>query len=300
MGKIRNADLFLIVTVVGCAILAAILYSNVYPAFNEMIGGISGWFKSFGRANGLWAAFLLSMFGNTSVLIVVPYSYVVFLLGLDAHTGGLAVWYPLVLGVISGLGAGVGEVTSYIVGRLFRKSEKLVNGDLGQKFERMRVTFEKHPKMIPFIVFIFAATPLPDDVILVPFGVMKYSYWKTIIPCMLGKMVLCIVTAYLGYVIGVNIGSSPLKFLVSDTEDPARDMLMLIPLFVIVWLMIRVDFQKILESFQKIIKKLRTKPAHVGDKCPKCGAPMVENYFTEKSSGKRKKMVACANCGPLV
>jgi membrane protein DedA with SNARE-associated domain len=304
MGKIRNADIFLIVTVAGCTILALIIYSNAYPEFNGAIGAVSEGFKGFGRANGLWAAFLLSMFGNTSVLIVVPYSYVVFLLGLDAFTTGLPVWYPLVLGIISGMGAGIGEVTSYIVGRLFRKSEKLVNGDLGQKFERMRATFEKHPKMIPFIVFIFAATPLPDDVILVPFGVMKYSYWKTIIPCMLGKMVLCILTAYLGYVIGVNIDSSPLGFLVSDTEDPGRDMLMLIPLFVIVWLMIRVDFQKVLESFQKLITKLRTKlhtkPAHVGDNCPKCGAPMAETIVTEKATGKRKKKVACGNCDALV
>jgi membrane protein DedA with SNARE-associated domain len=304
MAKIRNADIFIITTTLGCIIMAAILYSNVYPEFNAGIKSISLTFVSFGEANGLWAAFLLSAFGNTSILIVIPYSYIVFQLAISA-SGVFPIWYPLVLGVISGLGAGIGEVTSYIVGRLFRKSEKLVNGDLGQKFERMRKTFEAHPKAIPFIVFLFAATPLPDDVILVPFGVMKYSYLKTIIPCMLGKMVLCILIAYLGFVLGNGIDSTFFRILKpSATSNPGDDMIGLIPLFLVVWLMIRIDFQQILESSQKRIAKLRTKlhakPAHVGDKCPKCGAPMAETIVTEKDTGKRKKKVACGNCDALV
>jgi hypothetical protein len=42
------------------------------------------------------------------------------------------------------------------------------------------------------------------------------------------------------------------------------------------------------------------KPAHVGDKCPKCGAPMAETIVTEKDTGKRKKEVTCGNCDALV
>jgi len=299
MGKLRNADLFLIVTCAGCIILAAILYSETLPEFNTAIKSVSLGFVAFGESNGLWAAFLLSAFGNTSILIVIPYSYIVFQLAISA-SGVLPVWYPLVLGVISGLGAGIGEVTSYVVGRLFRKSEKLVNGDLGKKFERMRKTFEAHPKMIPFFVFLFAATPMPDDVILVPFGVMKYSYWKTIIPCMLGKMVLCIMLAYLGYILGNDIQNTPLKFLKpSETSNPGDDVIGLIPLFLVVWLMIRVDFQKVMEYFQKLRAKRGVKLARAGDKCPKCGGVMAETVVTDKK-GKRKRMVACGNCDALV
>lgn len=298
MAKIRNADIFIIVTTLGCIIMAAILYSNAYPNLNAGIKAISLTFVAFGTANGLWAAFLLSAFGNTSILIVIPYSYIVFQLAIAA-SGVFPVWYPLLLGIISGMGAGIGEVTSYIVGRLFRKSEKLVNTDLGQKFEKMRATFEKHPKAIPFIVFLFAATPLPDDVILVPFGVMKYSYWKTIIPCMLGKMCLCILLAYLGFVLGNNIDNTFLRILKpSATSNPGDDMIGLIPLFLVVWLMIRLDFQKILEYFQDLKKKRSVKPAHVGDACPKCGAPMAKTVVTDKT-GKRKTKVACGTCDAL-
>ncbi len=300
MGKIRNADLFLIVTVVGCVILAAILYSYAFPELNATIKSLSLGFVDFGESNGWWAAFLLSTVGNTSILIVIPYSYVVFVLAANPAFV-VTTWDPLLLGIISGLGAGIGEVTSYIVGRLFRKSEKLVNGELGQKFERMRVTFEKHPKLIPFFVYLFAATPLPDDVILVPFGVMKYSYWKTIIPCMLGKMTLCILVAYLGYLPRLGGGPSFLSFLIpSATSKEGDDILSLIPLFLVVWMMIRLDFQKMLEYLQKLRAKRAVKPAHAGDKCPKCGAPMVETIVTEKATGKRKKKVACGNCDALV
>jgi membrane protein DedA with SNARE-associated domain len=296
MAKIRNADIFLITTCLGCLILALILYSNALPDFNAAIKSISVGFVSFGEVNGLWAAFLLSAFGNTSILIVIPYSYIVFQLAIAAY-GVMPAWYPLLLGIISGLGAGIGEVTSYIVGRLFTKSEKLVNSDLGKKFDRMRETFEKHPKLIPFFVFIFAATPLPDDVILVPFGVMKYSYWKTIIPCMLGKMVLCILISYLGFVLGNGIDATIFRFLKpSATSNPGDDMLGLIPLFGVVWVMIRVDFQKVLEYFQKLSAKRSVKPALVEGKCPKCGGIMIKDVVTDKK-GKRKPKVVCRDCG---
>ena len=114
-------------------------------------------------------------------------------------------------------------------------------------------------------------------------------------------MVLCILVAYLGFILGDNIVNTPFKFLKpSETSNPGDDMLGLIPLFAIVWIMIRIDFQKALESIQKLVKKLHVKPARVGDKCPKCGAPMTETIVTEKATGKRKKKVACGNCDALV
>ncbi|MHA1367119.1 MAG: hypothetical protein ACTSP5_12015, partial [Candidatus Heimdallarchaeota archaeon] len=40
------------------------------------------------------------------------------------------------------------------------------------------------------IIFLFAATPLPDDAVLVFIGLLGYSLWKTIIWCFFGKIVL--------------------------------------------------------------------------------------------------------------
>jgi membrane protein DedA with SNARE-associated domain len=301
MVKIRKSDIFLITSCSVSIIVALILYSEVFPEFNTAIKGISLGFIGFAEVNGLWAAFLLSAFGNTSVLIVIPYSYVIFQLALSA-TGIMPMWYPLVLGIISGLGAGIGEVTSYIIGRLFRKSTKLVNSDLGQKFERMRVRFEQHPAMIPLFVFLFAATPLPDDVILVPMGVMKYSYWKTIIPCMLGKMLLCILIAYLGFLLGNGIDGTIFRFLKpSATSNPGDDMLGLLPIFIIVYLMVRVDFQDLLDHVKRKPKgDVKVDSNQVPGKCSKCGGPLSDTIVTDHNTGKRKRMKACGNCDAIV
>lgn len=273
---VRNKPEIFLGASCGVAILlAAIMFMEIFPGFNATIKGMSVAMGEFGRHHGLIAAFLLSIFGNTTVFIVVPYSYIIWIVAVDAGISGLFdAWYPLLLGVISGLGAGVGEVTSYAIGRLFAKSKKLSESPTGQKFERMRRTFEQHPRSIPFIIYLFAVTPLPDDAILVPFGVMKYSYWKTIIPCMLGKMTLCTVLALFGFYFGQAIeGVSWLGWLVpSPDANPGEDMLALIPLFLIVYLMIRADFEKLMNRKKKAVPAAPVdgEPVATG---PAAGAP---------------------------
>ncbi|GAB4325355.1 MAG: hypothetical protein Kow0069_31380 [Promethearchaeota archaeon] len=221
---------------------------EVFPSLNAAINQFAIDVSDFGQQWGYLSAFALSTFGNTSVFIVVPYAFVVYVL---AATGNYTWW---VLGLVSGLGAAIGEVTSYIVGRLAAKSKKISESEMGQKFERMRRRFEEHPRIIPFTVFIFALTPLPDDVILVPFGVMKYSYWKTIIPCWLGKTCLCLAISAVGFYLGAAIDAiepGPLKMLLGfvvprdprdESTNPAQDVFLLMVLFVVIYVMIRADF----------------------------------------------------------
>src|SRR5438128_11915220 len=46
------------------------------------------------------------------------------------------------------------------------------------------------------VAFIFAATPLPDDVAYIPMGIMKYSPIKTYISLYTGKFVLTLFVLY--------------------------------------------------------------------------------------------------------
>ncbi|MFX0098912.1 MAG: VTT domain-containing protein [Candidatus Hodarchaeota archaeon] len=256
-GKIRDGEIMFIIATVVCFVMAIILQMELLPQLNIWINNFSDSMVAFGTSgNVLWAAFLMSMFGNTSVFLVFPYALII--LQISALNTDLGVTFPLVIGVLSGLGAGVGEVTSYIIGRLFTKSDKLVSSELGQKFERMRKTFEEHPKSIPFIIYIFALTPLPDDAILVPFGVMKYSYWKTIIPCMLGKMTLCIFLAYLGFFVDTIPALEPIANLFRSEGDASQDMIFLWIMFLVIYLMLRLDFEKIVKKKEKseVQKKL--------------------------------------------
>ncbi|MHA1221611.1 MAG: hypothetical protein ACTSQB_07745, partial [Candidatus Heimdallarchaeota archaeon] len=47
-----------------------------------------------------------------------------------------------------------------------------------------------------WIVLLFAATPLPDDAILIFIGLLGYALWKTLISCFIGKVILTTATGY--------------------------------------------------------------------------------------------------------
>ncbi len=248
--RIRNLEVFLIVACSFCIVFGAILFLEIFPGLNQTFNNFAIRVSDFGQQWGYFSAFLLSMFGNTSVFIVVPYSFVVYVLSAT----GVYNW--ILLGIISGLGAAIGEVTSYIVGRLAAKSKAIQESEYGEKFERMRKKFEEHPKAIPFWVFLFAMTPLPDDVILVPFGMMKYSYWKTVIPCWLGKTVLCLIIAAMGYYLSewfVNLDEGLLRTILGlviprdpkdESTNPGQDVILLLVLFIVIYLMMRVPMFK--------------------------------------------------------
>ncbi|MHA1681482.1 MAG: VTT domain-containing protein [Promethearchaeota archaeon] len=251
----KGADKFILVA--GSITLLLAIYLFIFPGSRLaiFIENASSGLSSFGENNWVWVSFMLSTFGNTSVLIVFPYALIVGQIAGNFVAWGYPIYYPLLLGILSGMGAGVGEISSYLVGRLFTKSDKLTNSELGKKFERMRKQFEERPKSIPFIIFLFALTPLPDDAILVPFGIMKYSYRKTIIPCMLGKMVLCIGLSYLGYYIEffgeTNDLLNAIGAILLTGGNPAMDMVNLFVMFFVVYLMFRLDFEKLMSRGKK-------------------------------------------------
>lgn len=262
MAKIRAADLFIIISSIICFILIVVMFLEIFPELNNGIESISSSLTQFGEDNGLWAAFLLSMFGNTSVLIIFPYAVIVISLGTTFGQIG-AMWFmPLALGILSGFGAAVGEITSYLIGRGLGKSNRVVSEEQQKKFDKMRSVFEEHPKSVPFIIYVFALTPLPDDVILVPFGMMKYSYKRTILPCMLGKMTLSTGLAFLGYFIGLY-GDLPILKEISQIlgsgGHPATDIIFLWIMFGVVWLMLRADMSKLID--RKKNTKIKTSPS---------------------------------------
>lgn len=47
-------------------------------------------------------------------------------------------------------------------------------------------------------VFIFALTPLPDDLLFIPLGVMHYNPVKTFCACLAGKFCMSLIVAYGG------------------------------------------------------------------------------------------------------
>jgi uncharacterized membrane protein YdjX (TVP38/TMEM64 family) len=49
-----------------------------------------------------------------------------------------------------------------------------------------------------FAIFLFALTPLPDDLLFIPLGIMHYSLTKALLACFIGKLCMSFIIAYSG------------------------------------------------------------------------------------------------------
>ena len=261
--RIRNLEIFTFIILTFLYVLAFVIKEDTWIYDNIASLSIHWHDIAVGSTTALLTAFAFATFGNTSILIVFPYILIVY---------DIAQSYPnwILLGIVSGLGAAVGEITSYIIGRIIGASKKMKSSEMGEKFHRIKLKFEEKPAGIPLTVFFFALTPLPDDAILVPLGMMKYPYWKSIPPCFLGKTILCTLIAWLGSFVAVNL--DPLNALIDDypilfflrliipTTDvnPSSDIIQFSFVFIIIYIMLRLDFEKISMKRSKERKQFQT------------------------------------------
>jgi len=145
------------------------------------------WMMDLAYKYGYLGAFLASLLGNASIVIPAPYALFVFMLGALLDLADL----PL-LAFVSGLGAAIGELTGYVLGAAWRKA---LDEEKKRKLEKARKLLEK-PAFL--LIILMAATPLPDDVISLPLGLMRYPLWKAFPAFLIGKVALCLLLAYSG------------------------------------------------------------------------------------------------------
>jgi len=131
--------------------------------------------------------FLISLIGTMSIIIPIPYTFVILTLGMRG------VMDPLLLTVAGGLGSGIGEFFGYLLGYYGRA---LVSEKRQKKMDYIVRILENRYGLV--IVFLFALTPLPDDLLFIPLGVLRYKFVKAFIPCFLGKLLMCAILAYGG------------------------------------------------------------------------------------------------------
>ncbi|MCL4518137.1 MAG: VTT domain-containing protein [Thaumarchaeota archaeon] len=122
------------------------------------------------------------MLGSLVPFLPVPYLVVVILLSSKLD--------PLTLGVLAGIGGSLGKITSYILGR---SGYELFKPDTRKNMDALRGLIGKYGDIG---VFIFAVSPLPDDIYLIPIGMMKYPFWRFIIANTAGKIVLAVGVAF--------------------------------------------------------------------------------------------------------
>jgi len=150
------------------------------------IGGnwLLEWMEQFAIQFGYLGVFIISFIGSVSVIFPMPYTIVIYLMG--------AVLDPFLAAVSGGLGSALGEFSGYALGYYGRT---VISAERSKKMNYMVKVFDRYG---PVAIFLFALTPLPDDLLFIPLGVMRYAFWKAFIPALFGKMLMTFILAYSG------------------------------------------------------------------------------------------------------
>ncbi|MDH5687086.1 MAG: VTT domain-containing protein [Candidatus Bathyarchaeota archaeon] len=137
--------------------------------------------KQFAYQYSYLGVFLVSLIGALSVVFPIPYTIIIYLLGRSLD--------PYIIAIAGGLGSALGELSGYILGYYGRA---VVSEERKRKMDFMLRIFNRYGAAA---IFVFALTPLPDDLLFIPLGIMRYKFVKAFIPTILGKTLMCFTLA---------------------------------------------------------------------------------------------------------
>lgn len=133
---------------------------------------------------GYLGIFLISILGNATIILPVPVI-------LTAFIGG-GIFNPLLVGIITSLGAGIGELTGYLAGA---SGKEMINKNV--KLEKVEKWMKKYGL---WVIFVLAAIPNPFfDLAGIVAGGTKIPVWKFLLIVWLGKAIKFITISYLGF-----------------------------------------------------------------------------------------------------
>jgi membrane protein YqaA with SNARE-associated domain len=201
--------------------------------------------------NALWllfapyryfGVFAVSFIGTASILIPIPYTLLILELSLTPGD----VWDPFLLTIAAGIGSALGEMVGYALGYFGRK---IVSPDRQRKMEYLVKIFDRYG---PLAIFVFALTPLPDDLLYIPLGLLRYKFYKAFIPTIIGKVLMIFIIAYFG-----RTARDTILLLFGESGASIAILATAILLFIIIIAMYRIDWEKV---FYKYVAKRGEKP----------------------------------------
>jgi|YelNatPaOPRAMG01_1025707.scaffolds.fasta_scaffold02594_12 membrane protein YqaA with SNARE-associated domain len=129
---------------------------------------------------GYITAFLGNLVASSTVLFPIPFFAVYAYLATFLN--------PILLSLISAFGSALGEFISYTLG--------YASSDLLKKNKYYKLAKKWFKKNGALTIFIFAATPLPDDVVGLIAGAANYNRLKFFFACFIGKFFLFLFIAF--------------------------------------------------------------------------------------------------------
>ena len=138
---------------------------------------------------GYFGAALAVFLGSATLFLPTPAFILVFVMA--APQFGFS---PLLLGIAAGLGATFGELVGYGIGY---GSEKLALKHYKEKLKIIEKYFERFGG--GFVIFVFAITPLPFDVVGIFCGIVGYDLKKFFAATAMGKIIKYCAITYAGF-----------------------------------------------------------------------------------------------------
>ena len=196
-----------------------------YPPFQDL-------------ASGLLITFLVCLIGNL-LPIPTPYTFVVCFSSLPFLQSNLLI--PVIVALIASIGCLIGELGGYFVGW---GASAFISEEQSQNLKKYQKFLLEHPKTAPLMIYIFGFTPLNDDFITIPLGMIKYSLLKTIFWCWLGKLSLMLVFSYNIFSICSLLGG----------DSWVLSIVSMYLITILLYIMIKID---LLEFYNKVVEKIR-------------------------------------------
>ncbi|MFX1309220.1 MAG: VTT domain-containing protein [Promethearchaeota archaeon] len=197
--------LMIVFTIIYLSVITYIFLFLFVPTFqNFIISARQNLTIITEGSNYFWAlliSFGICFLGSASIGFPIPFPFVLFSLSnsvyLKYYNSGLEViqilqsgpfWLEILgLALIGGLGSALGESTGYAVGYGTKKIAEQRDSDFFKNVDGFGKLILENEKRTPLYIFLFALTPLPDDILFLPLGIIRYPFWKCIFPGWLGK-----------------------------------------------------------------------------------------------------------------
>ncbi|HEX5588460.1 MAG TPA: hypothetical protein VFZ17_14195, partial [Acidimicrobiia bacterium] len=169
---------YALITVLVIALFVVLQLSNALSGVNETVtDGVD----RLARLGSI-GVFVIALIANVSIIIQIPYTLPL----LSAALGGADLVSMLLLGLASGLGAGIGAVLAYkVADTLVVRSHAEPDGRV---FRWIARNVDVKPRLTSFVIFLVALSPLPDGTIVMPLAMVHFGLRRLAVPLFLGKL----------------------------------------------------------------------------------------------------------------
>jgi membrane protein YqaA with SNARE-associated domain len=238
MKKIDRFLLFFAI-ILGLISVLAWRFPNVGQYFD-----INKWFQNDSISESdFWLVIIFVMvvcFIGALIPMPVPYAIPVATFSYQWINSASNPWILIVLlCLFAALANSFGDAFDYIIGR---GTNAVISKDDPALSSRWSKIILAHPKTIPFIIFLFALTPFPDSLLLVPLGFIKYSPKKALFAMYLGKFGMMMIIAVAGI-----FTIDPILALLGGEGSWITGVLLLWFMYLIILIMVKIKPKKDLQ-----------------------------------------------------